>query len=294
MSRVAANVTGSNRLLIGLGWSAVILIFWIKRRRALDLRGLLSLEIAVLIAATALSFIIFFTSQVHIVLAGVLIALYLFYLWATSRQVTEEPDLMGPALAIGNLRPMRRRAVVLLLFAYSAAVILVAAEPFVGALIETGSEMGIDEFTLIQWIAPLASESPEIIVAILFSLRANPVGGLTTLISAEVNQLTLLIGSMTVIFGLSAGEILNFPLDSRQSAEFLLTSAISVFAILLIVRRVISWRAGLILLVLFVAHLGFVDKEARLIFAYIFLGLSAGLLILNRHHVWRLLRRIPE
>lgn len=205
MSRVAANVTGSNRLLIGLGWSAVILIFWIKLRRALDLRGLLSLEIAVLIAATALSFIIFFTSQVHIVLAGVLIALYLFYLWATSRQVTEEPDLMGPALAIGNLRPMRRRAVVLLLFAYSAAVILVAAEPFVEALIETGSEMGIDEFILIQWIAPLASESPEIIVAILFSLRANPVGGLTTLISAEVNQLTLLIGSMTVIFGFRPG-----------------------------------------------------------------------------------------
>ena len=32
MERVAANVTGANRLLIGLGWSAVILIFWIKRR----------------------------------------------------------------------------------------------------------------------------------------------------------------------------------------------------------------------------------------------------------------------
>ena len=31
MSRVAANVTGSNRLLIGLGWSAVILIYWFKR-----------------------------------------------------------------------------------------------------------------------------------------------------------------------------------------------------------------------------------------------------------------------
>ena len=33
MSYVAANVTGANRLLIGLGWSAVILVFWFKRRR---------------------------------------------------------------------------------------------------------------------------------------------------------------------------------------------------------------------------------------------------------------------
>ena len=30
--RVAANVTGANRLLIGVGWSVVILIYWFKHR----------------------------------------------------------------------------------------------------------------------------------------------------------------------------------------------------------------------------------------------------------------------
>jgi cation:H+ antiporter len=294
MSRVAANVTGSNRLLIGLGWSAVILIFWFKRRRVLDLRGLLSLEIAVLIAATALSFLIFFMREVNIVLAGVLIAMYVFYLWITSRQAAGEPDLIGPALAVGNLPAVQRRTVVALLFAYSAAVILVAAEPFVESLVDTGGELGIDEFILIQWIAPLASESPEIIVAILFSLRANPAGGLTTLISAEVNQLTVLVGSMAVIFSFSAGEVLSFPLDTRQSAEFFLTSAMSVFAIVLILPRLITWKAGAALLVLFVAHLGFVDSGQRMVFAYIFLGLSAGLLIMNRRQLWRALRGISE
>ena len=190
MSRVAANVTGSNRLLIGIGWSAVILIFWVRRRRSLDLRGFLSLEMLVLSLATALSFIIFLTNQVHMALAGVLIALYAVYLWRSSREEMAEPDLLGPALVIGNLRPARRRAAVAALLVYSAAVILVAAEPFVESLIETGDGLGIDDFILIQWIAPLASESPEIIVAVLFSLRANPVDGMSTLISAEVNQLT--------------------------------------------------------------------------------------------------------
>ena len=253
MGRVAANMTGSNRLLIGLGWSLVILIFWLKRRTVMDLRGALSLEITMLAIATALTLIIFITGQLYLVLAVVLVALYLVYLWASSRQSSEEPELMGPALLIGTLPAWQRRSTVALLFLYSAAVILVAAEPFVDALVETGDDLGIDEFILIQWIAPLASESPEIIVAVLFSLRANAMAGITTLISAEVNQLTVLIGSMAIIFSISASnssgglELLNFPLDDRQSAEFLLTSAVSAFAIVLIWRRRIHWYAGVIL-----------------------------------------------
>ena len=281
MQLVAANVTGSNRLLIGLGWSLVILIFWIKRRRALDLRGYMALEMVMLIAATAVSFLIFFMGQVHVILAGVLIAMYLFYLWASSTRESEEPELIGVALFIGSLPARQRRAIVVALFIYAAAVILVAAEPFVESLVEAGSSLGIDEFILIQWIAPLASESPEIIIAILFSLRANPLAGITVLISASVIQLTLLIGSMPVIFSVSVGQVESFPLDSRQLAEFLLMSAVSVFAILLIAPRRISWKGGLTLLALFAVHLFFVDTSQRLIFAYIYLGLAVGLVIVN-------------
>ena len=127
---------------------------------------------------------------------------------------------------------------------YSAVVIVMAAEPFVEALVETGETLNIDQFILIQWIAPLASESPEIIVAALFSLRANPQAGLTTLISAEVNQMTLLIGSMVVIFSLSAGQALSFPLENRQTIEFLLTSAVSGFALALMLPRIVGWKTG--------------------------------------------------
>ena len=285
MGRVAANVTGANRLLIGVGWSAVVLIFWLKRRAKLDMRGELALEMRMLAVATVLSFLIFFMNEVNIVLAGVLVAIYAYYLWSTSRQAAEEPELMGPSLLVGTLPKAKRRATVALLFIYAATVILVAAEPFVDSLVETGLELGIDEFLLIQWVAPLASESPEILVAILFSLRANPVGGLTTLISAEVNQLTVLVGSMAVIFSISAGDLLSFPLDSRQSAEFLLTSSMSAFAILLIAPRLLSWKAGLAILVLFGAHLFFTDTDIRLIFAYIFLGMAVGLVLLDRRRV---------
>ena len=276
MQRVAANVTGANRLLIGVGWSLVILVYLLKRRRPLDVRGHLSLEIIMLTAATLVSFLIFFTGQVHIALAAVLIGMYVVYLWISSTKEAEEPELIGAAVAIGSLPALQRRTVVGLLFVYSAAVIIVAAEPFVGALIETGESMGIDEFLLIQWIAPLASESPEIIVALLFTLRANPIAGITTLISAEVNQLTVLVGSMTVIFSLSAGEPLSFLLDHRQSVEFLLTSSVSAFALVLIFRRVLGWPAGLAILGLFAAHLFFTATNERQIFVYIYLGGVVG------------------
>ncbi len=57
MQRVAANVTGANRLLVGLGWSLVILIYWLRRRQSLDLRGSMRLELTMLVAATLVTFL---------------------------------------------------------------------------------------------------------------------------------------------------------------------------------------------------------------------------------------------
>lgn len=138
MARVAANVTGANRLLIGLGWSLVILIYWLKRKQPLDMRGFMALELPVLAIATLLSLIIFFTQQVHLFLAVALIGLYLFYLWASSFRESEEPELVGAAALLGSLGTTHRRAWVIFLFIYSAAIILVAAEPFVESLVHTG------------------------------------------------------------------------------------------------------------------------------------------------------------
>ena len=276
-ARVAANVTGSNRLLIGLGWSAVILIYWIRRRRALDVRGELGLEITVLTVATLATLVVFFMHQVHFALAVCLIALYAAYLWLSSTKEAEEPELMGAAALIGSLPMWRRRAMVVFLFAFAAAVILIAAEPFVDGLVETGQGFGIDEFILIQWIAPVASESPEIIVAVLFSLRGNPVAGLTALISSGAIQLTLLVGSMVILFSVSAGQVLSFPLDDRQAIEFLLTTAVSAVALVLVLKRVISWNAGAILLALFIAHLFFPAQEHRLMFTFVYFGLALGI-----------------
>ena len=270
MSLAAANVTGANRLLIGIGWSAVIIIFWIRRRAGFDMRGLLKLELPMLVVATMLTLVVAFSKVIPIWLAVVFIGAYIFYLWRSSIQESVEPDLLGAAAMIASFKPLHRRLWVLGLFIFSAAIIIISAEPFVHGLRATGETLGISEFLLIQWLAPLASESPEIIVAVLFALRSNPNDGLTTLISSQVNQLTLLVGSIVVVFSISAGQLNSFPLDyfepgnflSRiaspfglQSSEFLLTAAMAAFAVLLISTRIIILWHGLTLLTIFVAYL---------------------------------------
>ena len=322
MSLAAANVTGANRLLIGVGWSAVIIIFWLKRRSGFDMRGLLKLELPMLVVATLLTIVVAFSKAIPIWLAVVFIGAYIFYLWRSSTQESEEPDLLGAAAMIASFRPLYRRLWVLGLFIYSAGIILIAAEPFVHGLRATGEELGISEFLLIQWLAPLASESPEIIVAVLFALRANPNDGLTTLISSQVNQLTLLVGSIVVVFSISSGQLLSFPLDyfeggfverlrgpfGLQSSEFLLTAAASTFAILLISTRIIKLWHGIALLGIFAAYMvillafpdifgGKDDVEnvpLRLWASIIIFALAALLVALNWRRVVYVFRGVPH
>ena len=323
MSLAAANVTGANRLLIGLGWAAVIIVFWLKRRTSFDMRGLLNLELPMLVVAVMLTLVVAFSKSIPIWLAVVFIGAYIFYLWRSSRQEPEEPDLMGAAAMIASFRPLHRRMWVLALFVFSAAVIIIVAHPFVVALEATGEQLGISKFLLIQWLAPLASESPEIIVAVLFALRANPNAGLTTLISSQVNQLTLLVGSIVVVFSISAGQLLDFRLDhyepgnffariaspfGLQSSEFLLTAVVAIFAILVVSTRIVKLWHGLALLAIFVVYLGTLfwfpnifggvrdieNVTLRMGSSLVIFGLAVLLVVLNWRRVVYVFKGVPH
>ena len=286
--RVAANVTGANRLLIGVGWPAVILVYWFNRRRPLDMRGQIGPEVTFLTIATLLTVALFFMEQVHLLVAATLILIYVGYLWVSIRRPAGEPELAGITALLGSLPAVARRATIAGMFLYAAAVILVAADPFVDGLVETGKGFGIDDFILIQWVAPLASETPEMLVAVLLSLRSNPAAGLTVLLSSEVSKFTLLVGSMVGVFSLSAGQLLSFPLDHRQAVEFLLTAAFSLFGLLLVARQIVDWKAGTALLATFVAHLLFPQPEHRWWMAWAFFGLAAGVAVFD----WRRLKML--
>jgi cation:H+ antiporter len=98
-------------------------------------------------------------------------------------------------------------------------------------LVRTGQKLCIDEFLLVQWLAPLASEAPEFLVAALLALRGKAGAAFGLLLSAKVNQWTLLIGSLPLAYSVGAGHPAALPLDARQTAEVLLTAAQSLFGV---------------------------------------------------------------
>ena len=68
----------------------------------------------------------------------------------------------------------------------------------------------------------------------------------------------------------------------------------SVAGLLLVAKRVISWNAGALLLVLFAAHLFFPDPEARLRFAFVYFGIALGLAAMDWRRVKLLFRQDPH
>jgi cation:H+ antiporter len=279
-----ANMTGANRLLIGIGWAAVVLIYAFKTgRRHVELRAEQRTDVGFLLVATLWAFTIPLRGQLSVLDLGVLGTLFVFYIIRAAKEEVEEPELIGAAAAIGALPRVQRRIVTLLLFVVSAAVILVVAEPFAEGLIEIGEEFGISTFLLIQWVAPLASEAPEMIIAILFTLRLKAQAGLGTLISSKVNQWTLLVGTLPLVYSL-AGAGLDTPMrmDARQVEEVFLTAAQSLFAVVVIANLTVSRGEAVVLLVLFLGQFGFEDSTIRYGFAFAYLGLTAGVLVISR------------
>jgi len=279
-----ANMTGANRLLIGLGWSSVLLLYWWKSKRpVLHLERKDTVELGALSLASVYAFLLPAKGSISLLDSAVLIALFVAYIRATSRQGVEEPELIGPAEAIATLSRKPRRTLTGGMFVYAAFVILMSAEPFAEGLVQTGAMFGIDEFFLVQWLAPLASEAPEFIVAALFALQGRAHLGVRTMISSKVNQWTLLIGMLPIAYAISKGGWGALVLDHRQVQEILLTVAQSAFAITVLARLDFTAGAALALMVLFVSQL--LTPSLHFVFSIIYLVLTVGLLVLQRRRL---------
>ncbi len=133
-----------------------------------------------------------------------------------------------------------------------------------------------------QWLAPLASESPEFIVAIVFALRGNPGASMGTLLSSKVNQWTLLIGTLPLAYNLSAGHLGAMHLDARQTEEIFLTAAQSLFAIAVLANLSFSLAEAGVICVLFVTQLFFTDPLSRHLYAIGYIVLAASWFIVSR------------
>jgi cation:H+ antiporter len=261
-SLALANMTGANRLLIGVGWSLVVFLAWRQwkkrgepeRGRELQLERSHAVELAYLMLATAWSLFIALRQSITLLDAAVLVALFIAYTVRISRAPAEEPHLVGPAMWFGTFSVLKRRVTVVSLFVVAAGVILLCAEHFAEALVGTGRSLGVSEFLLVQWLAPLASEAPELLVAGLYAMRLNTDSALGTLVSSKVNQWTLLVGTLPIAFAFASASRHGLPIDAHQREELFLTAAQSAFACAVLINLSMSTREALQMFGLFITQ----------------------------------------
>ncbi|BDB42178.1 MULTISPECIES: sodium:proton exchanger [Mycobacterium] len=299
-----ANMTGANRLLIGVAWPLLVFtaIWAVRRRPAQDpgdttgqptgwlsggvvVAGHRRVELLFLGAATLYALIIPLTGRLAWYDAAVLGGLFAGYLWRIRGSAESEEELTGVAATVAAQPRVRRRVLVVLLFAAAAVVILSAAEPFGEALVEAGSELGIDRFLLVQWLAPIASESPEVLVAITFALRGRADDGMGALLAAKLNQWTLLVACLPIAYYLGGGHAAGLPLDARQTEEFVLTTAQTVLGIAVLINLRLTGAKALLLLGLFLAQFVLPDEQARYIISVIYAGVAVVFFLAQRRDV---------
>lgn len=281
-----ANMTGANRLLVGLGWPLVLFIFIMaKKKKKIILDKSQRVEIFYLAMATIYSFTIPLKGSLNLFDTLILVTLFGLYTKRIARMETVEPELVGPVKIIANLSTAQRRITTAFLFLFSGAVIFFVAEPFAMSLVGTGAAWGVDEFFLVQWLAPLASESPEFIVAATWASRGHAGSAMKALISSKVNQWTLLVGTIPLVYAISGQSFAPFLLDvlddsNTQSHELYLTAAQSLFGVAVLVNLKFDRLNGLLLLVLFLLQL--IISEIRMEVAAIYIVLAIIYHILHR------------
>ena len=316
-----ANMTGGNQLLVGVGWSMVVLLA-VGRAKTLKRKGVdlsaehdvdehqvnlersHAIDISFLILAAVYGLTLPLRSSLSLIDAVVLVSIFVAYLIRIAGSPAEEPHLVGPALLIGNLAQRKRRITVAIMFLVAAGIILLVAEHFAEALVDTGTEFGISEFLLVKWLAPLASEAPELLVAGLFAWRLNANSALGALISSKVNQWTLLVGTLPIVFAISSKSLHGLPLDSLQRSELFVTAAQSVFAVAIVADRSMSKREAQGLLSIFIVQFvmqgvlkGDVEEISRVVVGVLYLVGAAVIIARKRAYVRPLLTdglRVPH
>lgn len=299
----AANMTGANRLLVGLAWPLMVLLHWIKgRHRSIELAPANAVEIGFLLLASLYAFVILLKRSISLVDFAILLAIFGAYVWRVRNlpkaDEAEEEEEPGPAAALNELAPTAQWAAMAALVVVACGVILASAEPFAEAMVGTGRVLGFNEFLLIQWLAPLASEAPTVLVAALFVIAGRAANGLVAMVSDKINQWTLLVGMLPLALSIGAGAASTLPLDARQGEEFFLTAAQSLFGLALLLRFRLGLISALALAGLFLMQVGLAfvyrNDEARTVMtltwlAWIYLGLTTVIVAFSARQLIQIL-----
>ena len=296
----SATMTGANRLLLGAGWPLIVFIAYLASKfrgdnpamKEVKLDISQSVEIFFLVIMTAYSFVIVAKSSLDIFDAVILVAMYLVYLIFTLRMpsepIEEAEHIHGPAKVMLNMNAFKRNLSISIFLLIGAVIIFFGAPSFIGSVQVVALTVGIETYFLAQWIAPLLSEFPESTSAFYYaSTKHLAPMGMGNLVSSKVNQWSLLIGTIPLVYSLSIGHLAFIPLNELQQHEILLTGAQSAYGVALLSKmRITIYEAATLFTLWFIQM---IYPPIRIEVTIIYLILAVFELIYHRKEARKLL-----
>jgi cation:H+ antiporter len=287
---VTANLTGASRLLLGVSVALPAAVALLPRRGRRPFVGAVAIEpaqrldLAILALAGLWSLRIVVRGQVGLLDALVLICLYGLYLLRAAASTDEGPEPVGVAAALSDLPARERRRWVGALMLFAASAILLTAVPFGDAVLGTGALVGIDPYLLLQWIVPVATETPELVVAFVLLTHGRGGQSVAVLLAGAVSQYTLALGTLPLAYLAGAGTG-PLPLAGRERIEMLLSIGVALYAVAALVTLRLSRGDAAIMFALFAAQFLLPAVVTRLALAIAFLALAIDVLLHERRSV---------
>jgi cation:H+ antiporter len=169
-------------------------------------------------------------------------------------------------------------------FFVGGALIYLTAEPFLGSLVALAAAISLPSFLVIQWLAPVISEFPELLSTFYFARQEENAGvALMNIASSNINQWTLLVAMLPVVYSLSIGAPAGFAFDADQKTELLLTIGQSCVSMLFLLNMHFSFLEAIAMFALFAVQFvlpAFLGNEVRRYITWAFFAWTAGGLLM--------------
>jgi len=294
---VTASLTGSTRLLLSFAVGMPAIASLVLARRGgprldvVELKPQRLLDLAIIAAASLYAPLVVLRGHLAFTDAVVLIGLYVLYLRRNATGSPEPPHLVGVSAELGKLPKRDRRRWVAGIMAYAALAVLVTAEPFANSVLLAGTKVGISPYLLVQWLVPLATESPELVIAFVLVTHDRAAQGVAVLLSSAVSQWTLALGTLPVAYaaGVGTGPL---PLLGREQVEILLTMGQALLAVAVLVTLRLRRSDSVLMLTLYALQILIPIVAIRAALTVVYLVIAVDILASERWAVPTLRRTL--
>ncbi len=290
-----ASLTGALRLLTGLGWPVIYFTASLTHRKRIGkplgcirLQRHQSVEVIGLLVPLIYIVVIAVKATLTVYDAAVLTLIYAAYLAILSRLPAENhesiDDLETIPRTIVKSPKLVRIAMIGSLFLAGGLLIYYSAEAFLGSLLAIATLAGIPNFIFIQWVTPIVSEFPEMASTVYFARKPDHAPmALMNMVSSNINQWTLLVAMLPVMYSISVGAVSTIPFDEQQRLQLWMTLGQALVGLMFLINMELAWWEAAVLFALFVIALAIPASAMAITIAYFaWAGVELARMVLAR------------